>query len=152
MDIGTPFRELGEVPMQALLARVLELDEAAWHNQEYRQETYEVYRQTESLVLIFTDDAGWPDIEVSKQPGYDELTAVALSDAGYHRQILSPGRHPHSINKQFPGAGLPGRKTDSYPDGRLTHRQTGFWSRPVSGRPWSGGSGVFAVYHYPARP
>ena len=60
MKIDVPLRDLGEVPAAELREAVLSLDEAAWADQQYRQDTYEVHRQTESLVMVFTDGSGWP--------------------------------------------------------------------------------------------
>ena len=78
MNIGEPLRELGAVSMQALRDAILSQDEAAWHEQQQRQHDYEVHRQTESIVLVFTDGSGWPSIEVSKQPGWDRLAQAAV--------------------------------------------------------------------------
>jgi hypothetical protein len=78
MNIDTPLRNLGEVPMQALLDTVTGLEDEAWLDQQYRQETYDVHKQTQSLVLLFTDGSGWPDIEISKQSGWDWLAEAAM--------------------------------------------------------------------------
>lgn len=78
MKIDTPLRDLGEVPMEALRDTVLGVDQEAWLDQQHRQETYEVHKQTQSLVLVFTDGSDWPDIEVSKQSGWDCLASVAV--------------------------------------------------------------------------
>ena len=69
MDIGVPLRELGEFDIEPLKQAILGLDESVWHGNEYRQETYEVHEQTQSVVLVFTDGSGWPDIEVRKEAG-----------------------------------------------------------------------------------
>ncbi len=79
MDIGVPIREFGEaVDTSQLRDAVLAMDEDAWRLNDYRQQTYEVHKQTESVVMIFTDGSGWPDIEVSKEPGWDLLQEAAL--------------------------------------------------------------------------
>jgi len=78
MDIGIPLKELGAVETAALRDAILALDEPAWHEQEQRQNDYEVHRLTESVVLVFTDGSGWPNIEVSKQPGWERLAEVAV--------------------------------------------------------------------------
>lgn len=78
MDIGVPLRELGEVDSGALREAILSQAPEAWNENEYRQEEYDVHRYTESIVLLFTDGTNWPDIEVSKQPGWDRLADVAL--------------------------------------------------------------------------
>ena len=43
MDIGVPIRELGEVDSSALRDAILAQEEAAWHEDEYRQQTYDVH-------------------------------------------------------------------------------------------------------------
>ncbi len=78
MDIKVPIRELGAVDMVALRDAVLAQEPAAWHEQELRQQEYAVHRQTESIVLVFTDGSGWPAIEVRREAGWDRLAAVAV--------------------------------------------------------------------------
>jgi hypothetical protein len=78
MDIGQPVRALGPVDVGALSRAILQQDESAWHEEQVRQESYEVHRQTESIVLVFTDGQGWPEIEVRKEPGWDRLAAAAV--------------------------------------------------------------------------
>jgi hypothetical protein len=78
MDIGEPLRELGEVDSDALREAILRQGPDAWNENEFRQEEYDVHRYTESIVLLFTDGSNWPDIEVSKQPGWNRLADVAL--------------------------------------------------------------------------
>ncbi len=78
MDIESRLRELGPVDSTALRAAILAQDEAAWHEQLYRQQEYDVHRQTESIVLVFVNLEVWPDIEVHKEPGWDRLAAAAV--------------------------------------------------------------------------
>jgi len=78
MDIEVPLRELGELDSSALRDAILAQEEAAWHEDEYRQDVYDVHRQTESIVLIFTDGSNWPNPEISKEPGYDRLADLAM--------------------------------------------------------------------------
>lgn len=78
MDIGDPIRELGPVDVTALTQAILSQDEPAWHEEQVRQQSYEVHRQTESIVLIFTQGEGWPEIEVRKEPGWHRLADVAV--------------------------------------------------------------------------
>ncbi len=78
MDIGDPIRELGPVDVTALSRVILAQDEAAWREEQVRQQSYEVHRQTESIVMVFTDGQGWPEIEVRKEPGWDRLAEAAV--------------------------------------------------------------------------
>lgn len=78
MDIDAPLRELGEIDTSALRDAILTQEEAAWHEDEYRQQSYDVHLETQSIVLVFTDGSGWPDAEVRKEPGWDRLADVAV--------------------------------------------------------------------------
>lgn len=78
MDIESRLRELGLVDSTALQAAILAQDEAAWHEHLYRQQEYDVHRQTESIVLVFVNLEVWPDIEIHKEPGWDRLAAAAV--------------------------------------------------------------------------
>jgi hypothetical protein len=78
MDITATLRELGNIDIAALKEAVLCQDERAWADQDYRQQAYEVHRQTESIVMLFTDGSGWPEIEVRKESGWDALAPVAI--------------------------------------------------------------------------
>ncbi|HLT92301.1 MAG TPA: aspartyl/asparaginyl beta-hydroxylase domain-containing protein [Woeseiaceae bacterium] len=73
-----PFRELGPVDVEPLRRAILEQDEAAWDEEQVRQQSYEVHKETRSIVLVFTDGSGWPEIEVRKEPGWDRLAEVAV--------------------------------------------------------------------------
>ncbi|MBM4195509.1 MAG: aspartyl/asparaginyl beta-hydroxylase domain-containing protein [Gammaproteobacteria bacterium] len=78
MDIEVPLRSLGPVAMEPLAAAVLAQEDAAWSENQQRQQDYEVHEQTASIVLLFADVSAWPAVEVSKQPGWDRLAAVAV--------------------------------------------------------------------------
>ncbi|MFT5710357.1 MAG: hypothetical protein ACI8QT_001051 [Halioglobus sp.] len=78
MDIGEPLKELGVVAMQPLLQAITNLPPEAWLENEQRQQDYDVHRRTESIVLLFTDGAGWPDIVVTRESGWDLLGEAAL--------------------------------------------------------------------------
>jgi hypothetical protein len=76
MNIDTPLRELGKVDIQALQEAILAQEEEAWLEQTHRQQAYDVHYNTQSIVLVFCD--GWPDVTVSKEPGWDRLADVAV--------------------------------------------------------------------------
>ncbi len=78
MNIEERLRELGEVETSALAEAILGLEERAWHEEEYRQQAFDVHRQTESVVLVFVNLDDWPDLEVFKEPGWDRLADVAM--------------------------------------------------------------------------
>ncbi len=78
MDIGEPLKDLGEVSVGPLRDAILGLDPSAWLEQTQRQQEYDVHRYTQSVVLVFTDGSGWPNITVTKEPGWDHLAEVAV--------------------------------------------------------------------------
>ena len=78
MDIEGRIRELGPVDVTALSDAVLAQEEAAWHEYNYRQKTYEVHQQTQSIVLVFTDLEDWPEVAIVKEAGWDRLASVAI--------------------------------------------------------------------------
>ena len=78
MDIGVPIRNFGKVEAEPLAAAILAQDEAAWNENVQRQRDYEVHEQTRSIVLLFAEVKDWPSVEVSKEPGWDRLSATAV--------------------------------------------------------------------------
>ena len=78
MDIGEALKDLGKVDQAALSEVIMALPREAWLANQSRQQVYDVHRRTESVVLIFTDGEGWPDITVTREAGWDLLADVAL--------------------------------------------------------------------------
>lgn len=78
MNIDTPLRELGEFDIEPLRKAILAQEDKAWHEDDYRQEQYDVHRETESIVLVFTHGENWPQSDVRKEPGWDRLAEVAI--------------------------------------------------------------------------
>ena len=78
MDIEVDQKCLGAVDTKALTDRILEQPKSVWMEEEIRQQTYEVHKDTESIVMLFCDE-GWPDDgELYKGTSYDRLADVAL--------------------------------------------------------------------------
>lgn len=77
MKIDAPLRELGPVAADALRDAVLAQDASAWLENAHRQQSYEVHRQTESIVLVFCDQAS-TELAVSKEAGWERLAPVAV--------------------------------------------------------------------------
>ena len=78
MDIETPLRELGPVDNSPLVELVLSQEKDAWREELHRQESYDVHKQTESIVMVFTELDDWPNITIKKEPGWDRLASAAL--------------------------------------------------------------------------
>lgn len=86
MDIDVPLRELGTVDSAVLRDAILAQEEAAWHEDEFRQHAYHHHDQTESIVLVFTEGQNWPERDVRKGPGWERLGDVAVP---VMREIIS---------------------------------------------------------------
>ena len=124
MNIDGPLRELGEIDASALRDRILQQEEAAWHEDEFRQQTFDVHRETESIVMIFVDDSNWPQLEVRKEPGWDRIADVALP---VMHEIIEKHYEPGgTIIRAVAAKLLPGAKIlphrDSHPSFHVGHR------------------------------
>ena len=78
MDIDVPIKDLGSYAIEPLKDRILSLPEEAWWGNQFRQLEYEVHEHTQSVVLVFTDGQGWPNIEVAKDKGWNLLAGEAV--------------------------------------------------------------------------
>ena len=77
MDIEVPQRRLGAVDITALKQRILDQEPEAWDEQTIRQQTYEVHKDTQSIVMLFCDES-WPDGEIYRESGWERLADVAM--------------------------------------------------------------------------
>ena len=124
MDIETRIRELGPVDSGPLASAILAQEAAAWHEQEHRQRAYEVHRDTESMVLVFTEESAWPELVVKKEAAWDRLADVAMP--AMHDII---GRHyppGGAIIRAMAAKLIAGGKitphTDRHPSFKIGHR------------------------------
>lgn len=78
MNIDKPLRELGVVEIDALRDTILSQEDIAWHEDQYRQEEFEVHHATQSIVVFFVDLDQWPNLVVSQEPGFARIADVAL--------------------------------------------------------------------------
>ncbi len=78
MNISEPLRDLGALDATALREAILGQEDAAWHEDESRQESFYVHDQTRSIVLLALNDSKWPERDVRKGPGWDRLADVAV--------------------------------------------------------------------------
>jgi len=77
MDISESQRYLGEVDVGALSQCILSQDASAWKEQLIRQQSYEVHKDTESIVMLFCDET-WPDGDVHREVGWDRIANNAM--------------------------------------------------------------------------
>jgi hypothetical protein len=124
LDIDVPLRELGAFAIGPLSEAILSLPRAAWLDNQQRQQDYDVHRRTESVVLIFTDGTGWPDITLTRESGWDLLSTVAIPlMTGIIKKHYKPGG---TIIRAMAAKLLPGEvitpHRDSHPSFHHGHR------------------------------
>lgn len=78
MDIDVPLRDLGTVDAAALHDAILGQDDVAWHEDEFRQKSYDVHQQTRSIVLLALDDTKWPERSVHQGRGWARIADIAV--------------------------------------------------------------------------
>ena len=124
MNIGERLRELGEVDISALKEAILGLDERAWREEEYRQQAFDVHRQTESVVLMFVNLDDWPSLEVFKEPGWDRLVDVAMPVMHdiIRRFYPKGGTIIRAMAAKLLAGGRITPHTDSHPSFHIGHR------------------------------
>lgn len=124
MDIGVSFKELDNIDVTPLREAILSLTEEAWLDQQYRQQAYDVHRYTESVVLIFTDGEGWPNIEVRKESGWDLLaeTAIPLMHEIIEKHYQPGGTIIRAMAAKLLSGGMIKPHTDKHPSFHYGHR------------------------------
>lgn len=124
MDIDLPIRTLGEVDISPLKEAVLSLADRDWQAQKIRQNEYEVHRQTESVVLVFTDGQGWPNIEVSKEYGWDLLadSAFPIMHGLISEHYPSGGTIIRAMVAKLPAGNIIKPHVDRHPSFHAGHR------------------------------
>lgn len=122
MDIGSALRELGQVDSAPLIEAVLAQDAEAWKANKYRQQTYDVHTQTESLVMIFCD--GWPDIEVSRESAWEALNEAATPLMNHIIESAYPpgGRIIRAMAAKLKVGGIISPHRDTHPSFSAAHR------------------------------
>ena len=53
MNFNGFFRQIGEFDLEAPRQKILELTEEDWNSEAWRQKTYPVHQQTQTISLIF---------------------------------------------------------------------------------------------------
>ena len=77
MDIDVAQKPLGKYLIDDLKQCILDQPPEAWTEQFLRQNTYEVHKDTESIVMLFCEE-NWPKGEVHKDMGWDRLSEAAM--------------------------------------------------------------------------
>lgn len=124
MDIGVAIKDLGTYDIAPLRDAILELSEESWRHNTFRQLEYEVHQQTQSMVMIFTDGSGWPDIEVTREPGWELLSdaAVPLMDQILKDHYPPGGRIIRAMAARLQSGGVIMPHRDQHPSFHHGHR------------------------------
>jgi hypothetical protein len=124
MDIGEPLKELGDYDISGLRELILAQDEPAWFGNTYRQQQYDVHHRTESIVLVFTDGSGWPDIEVRRESGWDLLSeqAIPLMHRILEDHYPPGGTIIRAMAARLPAGGTIKPHRDKHPSFHYGHR------------------------------
>lgn len=77
LNIATPYRDLGEIEITPLKEALLAEKDESWLANTERQNSFEVHKQTQSLVLVFCDGKAG-ELTVCKEEAWDRLADVAL--------------------------------------------------------------------------
>ena len=114
MEIASRVLCHGPVDIVALAAAIASQEDAAWYEQVDRQKDYEVHRLTQSIVLLFAEVDPWPRMDVTRQPGWERLSslAVPLMDSIIARWYPPGG----VIIRAMAAKLLPGGKIDPHRD------------------------------------
>jgi hypothetical protein len=124
MEIGIPLKELGEYDINPLKETILGLPEETWFGNQYRQHEYEVHEHTQSIVMVFTDGSNWPNIEVTRENGWDLLAEYAVP---LMHQILKDHYPPggtiiRAMAARLTAGGIIKPHQDAHPSFHLGHR------------------------------
>ncbi len=124
MDIGVPLRNLGAVDIRALREAILAQGEAAWLDNTFRQQEYEVHQMTQSLVMVFADVSNWPELEVQRQGAWNLLgpTALPLMQRILTRHYRPGGTIIRAMAARLAPGGVIKSHRDSHPSFHVGHR------------------------------
>ena len=117
-------RDLGPVDCRDLLAAVQRLDEIAWIEREYRQESFNVHRSTQSIVLCFIDLERWPRLVLAREAGWDRLGASAqpVMDAIIARSYEPGGVVIRAMTVRLPSGARITPHVDEHASLKVSHR------------------------------
>ena len=124
MNIDGLLRDLGPVGHVSLRSKVLALEPQIWRQNLVRQESFDVHRHTESIVLLFIEIDDWPKIVVKREAGWAHLADVAmpLIDDVVRAHYQPGGMVVRAvIARLVPGARIMPH-TDSHPSFHRGHR------------------------------
>lgn len=117
-------RDLGPVHCRGLCQAVQDLDDAAWTEKTYRQESFNVHRSTQSIVLCFIDLDQWPSLVIAREVGWDHL---GMSAEPVMERVIADSYEPGGVVIRAMAVRLPpgGRiepHVDEHESLRVSHR------------------------------
>ncbi|MEM1153031.1 MAG: aspartyl/asparaginyl beta-hydroxylase domain-containing protein [Pseudomonadota bacterium] len=124
MDIEGRIRDLGSVDSGPLSDRILAQDEEAWLEEQYRQNAFEVHKDTASMVVLFLNESSWPEVIVDRRPGWDRLAdvAVPLMDSIIESHYQPVGTIIRAMAARLRAGGRITPHVDRHPSFHLGHR------------------------------
>jgi hypothetical protein len=124
MDIGVPLKELGDYDINPLQDTILAIPESSWLGNQYRQLEYEVHEHTQSIIMVFTDGSNWPNIEVSREAGWDLLAehAVPLMHQILNDHYPAGGTIIRAMAARLDAGGIIKPHHDAHPSFHYGHR------------------------------
>ncbi|MDX2275324.1 MAG: aspartyl/asparaginyl beta-hydroxylase domain-containing protein [Hyphomonadaceae bacterium] len=123
MMFAQPYRDLGEAAIAPLRDLVLAQPPEAWDECDHRQRAYDVHHDTQSIVLLFCDDA-WPQVAVARMPGWARLAAIAapLMDEIITRCFTPGGTILRAMAAKLKAGGRIAPHVDALPSFCAAHR------------------------------
>ncbi|MDG1858903.1 MAG: aspartyl/asparaginyl beta-hydroxylase domain-containing protein, partial [Emcibacteraceae bacterium] len=114
----------GSINTDALREAIFALDEAVWTENEYRQQAYREHSDTQSVVLLFTNSEGWPNIEVTKENGWDLLSehVVPIMDKLLDEHYPPGGTIIRAMIANLTAGGVIKTHVDGHPSFHAGHR------------------------------
>lgn len=124
MDIGVHLKELGSIEIENLRDAVLSLDASVWTSNTYRQTEYRQHRFTKSIVLLFTDNEGFPNINVTRENGWDLLSEFTspIMDRILAEHYPEGGTVIRAMVANLPAGGVITSHIDGHPAFHVGHR------------------------------
>jgi hypothetical protein len=122
MLLETPTRRLGPVDHQTLKAAVAAVRPEAWMEDEIRQKSFEQHRQTQSLVMLFSNT--WPNPEIERRKGWEYFAepASALMDRIIADHYPPGGRIIRAMAAKLLAGGRIALHKDAHPSFAAAHR------------------------------
>jgi len=114
VTLDVPWRDLGRVPARALRLWTRDLPDAAWDETPVRQERYEVHAATRSVLLLWSERAAFPHLDVHAGPRLAEASAalVPVLEAVARR---CPGVVVNAVLAELPVGALIPKHVDTAP-------------------------------------